>query len=64
MRMYKLLHQVTDIYVCSNKTITYETIDFFFKPRQFYKVIRIKPTKYKIPDVPYDEQYECRDFKR
>ena len=63
MRMFKLLNQVTDIYVRSNKIITYETIDFFLNP-SLYKVIRIKPTKYKIPDVPYDEQYECRDFKR
>jgi len=63
MRMFRLNH-ATEFYVRSNKIISYETIDFFFKPYHFYKVKRIKPTKYKIPDVPYDEQYECRDFKR
>jgi len=62
--MYKLLHQVNEILIRSNKLIQYETIDFSFRPRHFYKVICIKPTKYKVPNVPYDEQYESRDFKR
>ena len=58
--MYKLLNDVTIILV-RNKIIKYETIDFVFKPREFYKSITIKPTEYKISKVPYKEQYESRD---
>ena len=35
------------------KSIDYESIDFNFKPNNFYIVRRILPTKYKIPNVPY-----------
>ena len=38
----------------------YETIDFV--PQIFKtKPLIVKPTEYKIPNVPYDEQYENRD---
>ena len=42
------------------KCIRYETVDFI--PQVFnYLPIIIKPTDYKIPNVPYKEQYESRD---
>ena len=42
------------------KCIRYETVDFV--PQVFnYLPIIIKPTDYKIPNVPYKEQYESRD---
>ena len=42
------------------KCIRYETVDFV--PQVFnYSPIIIKPTDYKIPNVPYKEQYESRD---
>ena len=42
------------------KCIQYETVDFV--PQVFnYLPIIIKPTDYKIPNVPYKEQYENRD---
>ena len=59
--MYNLLNK-TIILFCSKKLIRYETIDFVFKPRHIYKLKTIKPTVYKIPKVPYKEQYESRDF--
>ena len=62
MRMYKLLNDATKILIRCNKKISYETIDFVFKPKHFYTLITIKPTEYKIPKVPYKEQYESRDF--
>ena len=62
MRMYNLLKNSTVILFRSNKTIKYETIDFVFKPRHLYKLKTIKPTVYKIPNIPYSEQYESRDF--
>ena len=61
MRMYNLLNK-TIILFCSTKKIRYETIDFVFKPRHLYKLKTIKPTVYKIPNIPYSEQYESRDF--
>jgi hypothetical protein len=64
MRMYKLLNQANGVLLRSNKLIQYETIDFLFRPRHLYTSVRIRPTEYKIPDVSYDEQYECRDFTR
>mgnify|MGYP000335987432 CR=1 FL=1 len=54
----------TGIFIRSKKFIQYETIDFSFKPYKLYKLTKIIKTNYKIPDVPYDEQYEYRDFKR
>ena len=43
------------------KRIKYETVDFI--PSYIYREpIIIKPTEYKIPNVPYNEQYESRDF--
>ena len=48
--------------VKSQKNILYETIDFNFKPNHYYQNIVIKPTKFKIPNVSYKEQYESRDF--
>ena len=42
------------------KCIRYETVDFI--PQIFnYLPVIIKPTEYKIPNVPYKEQYENRD---
>ena len=42
------------------KCIRYETVDFI--PQIFnYLPVIIKPTEYKIPNVPYEEQYESRD---
>ena len=42
------------------KCIQYETVDFV--PQVFnYLPIIIRPTDYKIPNVPYKEQYESRD---
>ena len=60
--MYKLVNNATVILIRSNKLIRYETIDFMFKPRLFFKSITVKPIEYKIPKVPYKEQYESRDF--
>lgn len=65
MKMYRLLfrHVNTNVWKRSIiKSINYESIDFNFKPNNFYIVRRILPTKYKIPNVPYDKQYESRDF--
>ena len=59
--MYNLLNK-TIILFCSKKLIRYETIDFYFNPKHLYTLITIKPTEYKIPKVPYKEQYESRDF--
>lgn len=61
MRMYKLLENSTVIFQRSNKQILYETIDFVFKPNHIFKKIIIKPSFYKIPNVPYKKQYEQRD---
>jgi hypothetical protein len=52
------------IFIRSKKMIKYETIDFSFKPNKLYKLTKIIKTKYTVPNVPYDEQYEYRDFKR
>ena len=42
------------------KCIRYETVDFI--PQIFnYSPLIVKPTEYKIPNVPYKEQYESRD---
>ena len=42
------------------KCIRYETVDFI--PQIFnYPPLIVKPTEYKIPNVPYEEQYESRD---
>ena len=62
MRMYKLLNDATQILIRCNKKIRYETIDFYFNPKHLYTLKTIKPTVYKIPKVPYKEQYEQRDF--
>jgi len=56
-------HMSSNIWIRSKvKSIEYETIDFNFKQNKFYLLKRIKPTIYKIPKVPYKEQYESRDF--
>jgi hypothetical protein len=63
--MYKNLFRHLDysnIWIRSSKIIKYETIDFNFKPKHVYILKRIQSTKYIIPNVPYKEQYECRDF--
>ena len=65
MRMYhKLFRNLNNSDICfrSIKKIKYESIDFNFNPRHLYKHRRIIPTKYKIPTVPYKQQYESRDF--
>ena len=49
-------------YIKSTKRILYETIDFTFKPEQYYTFKIVKPTIYKIPKINYEEQYETRDF--
>jgi len=46
----------------SKKNIVFETIDFTFKPNHYFNVIVAKPTKFKISNVNYKEQYESRDF--
>uniref|UniRef100_A0A6C0CZK3 Uncharacterized protein n=1 Tax=viral metagenome TaxID=1070528 RepID=A0A6C0CZK3_9ZZZZ len=65
MKMYtRLIRNIqSTVWKRSNvKSIEYETIDFNFKPNKFYNVKRIEPTVYNIPKVPYNEQYESRDF--
>ena len=65
MKMYTKLFRNfnTNIWKRSNiKYIKYETIDFNFKPNHLYLVKRIIPTSYNIPNVPYKEQYESRNF--
>ena len=53
----------SNIYIRSKiKKNMYETIDFNFKPNTFYKLIVIPKTDYKIPKIPYKDQYESRDF--
>ena len=59
----KLL-STSGIFIRSKKMIKYETIDFTFKPYKLYQLTKIIKTKYTIPNVPYDDQYETRDFKR
>ena len=56
--------RTANFYMRSKKNIKYiyETIDFNYKRVPFYKFIIIKPNNYKIPNVPYKEQYESRDF--
>ena len=46
----------------TQKKILYETIDFNFDPKHVYTVKKIYPTKFRIPKVPYEKQYESRDF--
>ena len=63
MRIFKhCINNLPNIYVRSKKKILYETIDFTFKPEQFYRVIVAKPTTFKLPKTTYDKQYETRDF--
>ena len=62
--MFKLLRDLPKGYNLPKqkniKCIRYETIDFI--PQMFnHPPLIIKPTEYKIPNVPYDEQYENRD---
>ena len=65
--MFKLLKDIPKMYnlpkvnIQKNiKCIRYETVDFI--PQIFnYLPVIIKPTEYKIPNVPYEEQYESRD---
>ena len=68
--MFKLLRDLPKVYNIPKvynlpkqrniKCIRYETIDFV--PQIFnYSPLIIKPTEYKIPNVPYEEQYENRD---
>ena len=45
----------------SQKKILYETVDFNFNPKHVYTLKVIKPTIFKIPNIPYKEQYESRD---
>ena len=40
----------------------YETIDFNFNPKHTYKLKVIEKTKFRIPKVDYEKQYESRDF--
>ena len=60
--MFKIMHDMPNIWLRTTKNSRYETIDFVFKPRHVYKLKTIKPTVYKIPNVPYMDQYESRDF--
>ena len=62
MRMFKFLNDIPNIWLRSNKKISYETIDFNFNPKHIYMLKVVEPTKLKIPNVPYKEQYENRDF--
>ena len=68
--MFKLLRDLPKIYNLPKvynlpkqrniKCIRYETIDFI--PQVFKNThLIVKPTEYKIPNVPYEEQYESRD---
>ena len=62
MRMFKKLFNPATIVLRTQKKILYETIDFNFNPNHVYTVKKIYPTKFRIPTVPYEKQYESRDF--
>jgi hypothetical protein len=62
MRMFKYYKHVPGIWLRTNKKIKYETIDFDFNPKHMYKLKVIEKTKFLIPNIPYDKQYESRDF--
>ena len=59
-----LSHFDNNVFIRSNKSIKYESIDFTFKPNHFYRVIKLSPTQFKIPNIPYSQQYESRDFNK
>ena len=62
MRMFKKLFNPPSILLRTRKKILYETIDFNFDPKHVYTLKKIYPTKFHIPKVPYEKQYESRDF--
>lgn len=62
MRVFKRLFNPATIVLRTQKKILYETIDFNFDPKHVYTVKKIYPTKFRIPKVPYEKQYESRDF--
>jgi hypothetical protein len=62
MRMFKYYKNIPGIWLRTNKKIQYETIDFNFDSKHTYKLKVIEKTKFFIPKVPYDKQYEYRDF--
>jgi len=62
MRMFKIMHDMPNIWLRTTKNIRYETIDFNFDPKHIYKLIVVEPLKFRIPKVSYSKQYESRDF--
>ena len=62
MRMFKHIFNPPTIVLRTQKKILYETIDFNFNPKHVYTLKKIFPTKFCIPKVPYEKQYESRDF--
>lgn len=62
MRVFKRLFNPATILLRTQKKILYETIDFNFDPKHVYTVKKIYPTKFRIPNIPYEKQYESRDF--
>lgn len=62
MKYCQKVYNSSRIFIRSKKKFFLETIDFNYNPNKFYELIIIKPTLYKIPNVPYEQQYESRDF--
>ena len=62
MKMFKHVFDLPKIWLRTSKQIKYETIDFTFNPKHIYMFKIIPKTNYKIPNVPYKDQYESRDF--
>ena len=62
MRMFKHVFNPATIVLRTKKKILYETIDFNFDPKHVYTLKKIYPTKFRIPKVTYEKQYESRDF--
>jgi len=60
--MFKIMHDMPNIWLRTTKNIRYETIDFNFDPKHIYKLIVVEPTQFRIPKVSYSKQYESRDF--
>ena len=57
-----IIYDLPKIWLRTTKIIKYETIDFNFNPKHIYAFKIIKRIEYKIPNIPYKDQYESRDF--
>jgi len=64
MRVYKDLFKYTNIYFRTKKKSFMETIDFNYEPNKIVEMIILKPTNFKPSKVPYEQQYESRDFEK